>query len=351
MLSLTKAVIRVIFIAFATIFMISGCESGLSRHEAEEIIKKSPASFKKKVHLNVNGLESGIQHDLWLKKRAFIGYETKLTERGTRLIEDISGNFFTLKKPLEIEVDVSGIADAVLPLTSTKGIKEAQFTWNYLNISTPIKWVIAEGGNGKAYFRLYDDGWRLEGFDDIEYNDTSIHLSGNEVKEEQSDRENIAKKREEIRRAKAEKKRKEEEMRRKEQAKLAQSIRKSKTPSKTIGSFKCINITVGMGKRLQANGEAILTDVDASYMHVYTDYRGNIKNKKKVNFWFGNIKSIYKQDSSTYRTSFKLKNTIVIRPGDHAYAIWFQDKQTRDNFYTKIVEAKAAWDKKYPELK
>jgi len=341
-----------IFIVIASIsFAFIGCESknNLTRSKAEELIEKSQIELKKKIHLHENGVQIGLQHNLWYQEKAYFTTNILLSKRGAGFFEDISGSFLTLKQPLDIKAEVTGIADAILPLTDSKGVKEAQFIWRYVNIASPVKWVITDGGKGKAYFRLYDDGWRLEGFDDIKYNDSPIQLSSGEVKEEQSDREAIQKKIEELQRAETERIRKEEEMRQREKVRLAQLITESKSPSKTIGLFNCINTTVVTGGRPQANGEAILTDVDASYVHhLYTNYNYTVK----VVFWFGNINSIYKQDSPpTYRVSFKLKNDIQIRPGNFVYGIWFMDKQTRDNFYNKILDEKAKWDKKYPELK
>lgn len=333
------------------IIILVGCSNDLSRNKAENIIEKSPAEFRKKILLHNNGFELGLQHDLWHKKNTYIGYDTVLSERGSIFFEDMNRSYVTLKSPLDIKVEVSGIADAVLPFTDTKGIKEVQFSWHYQNISAPIKWIISNGGKGKAYFRHYDDGWRLEGFDDIEYNGSSVQLSKKEEKEKQSDREKISKEREEKRRIELAKKMKEEEIRRQEQERLSRLIRKSKIPSKTLGTFKCINTTIVMGEKPRANGTAVLTDVDASYVHHFTNAWGNITSKVNVNFWFGNIKRISKHDSGIYSVYFDLKNTIRIGPGHNAFAIHFQDRQIRDNFYYQIIKAKRAWDLKYPELK
>lgn len=139
----------------------------------------------------------------------------------------------------------------------------------------------------------------------------------------------------------------EEKARCEAQWELAPMISRSKTPTRIIGKFKCINTTVCVGTHPRADGIAILTDVDASYIHVYKDYAGKVTNRVKAVFWFGNIRRITKVDGYPYRTQFELKNIVQLRPGDHAYGIYFENKFTRDDFYNKIVQAKADWDQKY----
>lgn len=176
----------------------------LSRDQAKQIIETSnidsEKNFKKMVHLHSNGEATGIQHDIWTGKQpSWDGDLFVLTEKGVKIFEYRSWQnlqftytkSMTLIKPLGVEVTVTGIADAILPFTSTGGLKEVLFSWKYIDVPTPIKWIIAEGGTGIAYFRLFDDGWRLENLDKINYSNQPVRLSANEIAEEQADKDKI----------------------------------------------------------------------------------------------------------------------------------------------------------------
>ncbi|BBO88010.1 hypothetical protein [Desulfosarcina ovata] len=342
-------------------FFIYGCGSkSLDRSTAEALIENSQFIIKRIISPHENGLQVGLQHDFWYQKKKYTITNTLLSKRGESYFKNIDDKYITLKNPLDIKVEVTGIADAILPQTDATGVKEAQFIWNYINVPSQIKWVCADGGKGKAYFRLYDDGWRLESFNDVLYNKNAIQLSISELNDEELDRTTIKEKKQELQRIEAERKMKEEEIKRKEKERIAQLIQESKNHTETIGTFKCISTSIAMGQRNpHANGDAILTNVDASYVHVFKSSVRNAVDSVDVIFWFGNIISIYKTDlqdnpaypPQAYSIRFKLKKKINICPGRHADAIQFQDKQIRDDFYNKIKDAKSKWDRKYPELK
>ena len=136
-----------------------------------------------------------------------------------------------------------------------------------------------------------------------------------------------------------------EEVSRQNQAKLEQLRIQAQVPTVTLGRYRCYDRWITIGTNPEPLGEVILTDVDASYVHVYPNeppYR------VKVVFEFSNINQISKGEQRTIH--FNLKRDIWSRPGDCIANIFFSDATTRDRFYDGIVKAKGAWDQKHPEL-
>jgi hypothetical protein len=69
----------------------------------------------------------------------------------------------TVKVPLKRRaVEVTGIKDAPFD----KDSKVVQFTWEYVDVPEPVnRYTGTTAGlhSGEALFKLYDDGWRIEG--------------------------------------------------------------------------------------------------------------------------------------------------------------------------------------------
>ena len=93
-----------------------------------------------------------------------------------------------------------------------------------------------------------------------------------------------------------------EEMQRAKQARLEQMRIQAQIPSVTLGTYKCYDDFSGVYKN---RGEAVLTDVDISYVHVFPD--GNPQ-RVKVIFEFSNINKMdYEGNSGVV---FDLKREI-----------------------------------------
>lgn len=130
---------------------------------------------------------------------------------------------------------------------------------------------------------------------------------------------------------------------------LVELRNKAEVPIKTLGVYKCSNTFADVGKK-QANGEVTLTDTNISYLHIYPHeepYQANVV------FSFHNIISIEKinRPEDFFSVRFNVKHGIWSRPGDCISEIYFGDVSTRDELFDRLLEAKAAWDLKYPELK
>jgi uncharacterized protein YdaU (DUF1376 family) len=137
-----------------------------------------------------------------------------------------------------------------------------------------------------------------------------------------------------------------EEAERQNQVKFEQLRVQAQVPTVTLGKYRCYDRWITVYTNPEPLGEVVLTDVDASYVHIYPNeppYR------VKVVFEFSNINQISKGEQRTIH--FNLKRDIWSRPGDSIANIFFSDVTTMDRFYDDIVKAKKAWDQKHPELK
>lgn len=136
-----------------------------------------------------------------------------------------------------------------------------------------------------------------------------------------------------------------EEARRQEQLKLEQLRLKAQIPTKTLKTYRCYNRFRPDMYNEDTTGELVLTDVDASYVHIYPN---EPPFKVKVVFEFSNIISFRKVDPN--RLMFGLKRKIISRPGDEISEISFPNIATRDMFYDDIINAKLTWEKEHPEI-
>jgi len=160
-----------------------GCKRSareLTRREAFHLIRDSGKFSPETPTLiaSPQEVECGIRQGFWQKKTEHI-FRVKtvtvlsLTPRGKAFFHRISprysypgaGELVLATKYRRDVVEVLGIADVEPPLTGWKG-KEAQFTWKWRWDEFPE--VLRNCGTapaaqeGQAYFRLYDDGWRVE---------------------------------------------------------------------------------------------------------------------------------------------------------------------------------------------
>jgi hypothetical protein len=91
-----------------------------------------------------------------------------------------------IKEPSTISIDITGIADD----PSVIGIKQAEFTWAYDSLPSIVKRFAIKGGTGKATFKLYDDGWRIQ---DVNFENSKepFPLTDNDKKEVAQDIETV----------------------------------------------------------------------------------------------------------------------------------------------------------------
>ncbi len=105
-----------------------------------------------------------------------------LAPKANLLIGELNYDRLVPHKPLNILIISTGLAD----VPGTTNLKEAQFDWSYQNVPSVIKRFIALGGSGRAIFRLYDDGWRIEQLN-VNVANQRPELTSDELRDEKSD--------------------------------------------------------------------------------------------------------------------------------------------------------------------
>lgn len=161
-----RAVLSVILL-----FGLTGCsQNDLSRGRASGLIAASPKFSEAVSTLQYH--ESG--KAMW---EAHGGLNTR------ELVQAFAAASpqLTLVNPTHRTVEtVTGIAN--FPLG--EGVKEAQFTWRYDPLPRVAARYAVVSGTGKALFRQFDDGWRLENLD-LEEKKTTPNFSAAEQAENQ----------------------------------------------------------------------------------------------------------------------------------------------------------------------
>lgn len=173
-----------ISIVGCAILVLLGCKRNqeLTRSTANELIAQS-ARFSPVVptlELTSAELQCGLKEGLWIKTGrnrnlldSMFAFHLEVTEKGKAGFNKLSPSYseryaasVTLSKQYAREVvDVTGIADYSPPLEGWTG-KEVQFTWrwNWDQFNDLAKKCLTPRSDekGRAVFRHYDDGWRVE---------------------------------------------------------------------------------------------------------------------------------------------------------------------------------------------
>lgn len=83
-----------------------------------------------------------------------------------------------LNKPAGISVDVTGITG-----DKNQPSRIVNFDWQYNNLPPLSRRIAVKGGQGRAAFRLFDDGWRVANLISITVSETPYPLSQREEQE------------------------------------------------------------------------------------------------------------------------------------------------------------------------
>jgi len=155
--------------------LILGSCSGsreLTRGKAKQLIEESD-TFKPrqaKVRLTEEEVKSGLKSGYWQEQQTFLGMFGSvlvLTPQGHALFAgfepQIQGRILDIRDPATMEVlQVTGITDVDGP-----DQKQVDFMWNWnFRDSRPEVQQFFQNypaQRGQAIFKLYDDGWRVEG--------------------------------------------------------------------------------------------------------------------------------------------------------------------------------------------
>ncbi len=161
-----------ILVLFFSIFF-SGCSDNLSREKAKEIIQSSESFTNEHNGLFMQDLSfiEGQNLGLWDKRG---NIEPEALNEVTSI--DTRRNQLYLSKPFKIAVKtISGITE------DGETDRTVEFDWIYTNLSLFGQRFAFNGGFGTARFKLYDDGWRLNGRPKINVNN-DIYPSSDEAK-------------------------------------------------------------------------------------------------------------------------------------------------------------------------
>lgn len=194
---------RVLFLTFLLVVCFCSCgPQKLTRDLATKLIKESETFQKKRdnIEFHKTGFEKMKNHEMlemiivgegFFKKREIqakneyqnifsLGYIKSYTSHKKYII--------MLKNPVPIKLtEVTGITDAA----TGKGVKEAQFVWEYSELPSLLRRFVIKGGKGTAYMRLYDDGWRTDEIK-LETTDEPIQLTKEQIEQEKKELKEIA---------------------------------------------------------------------------------------------------------------------------------------------------------------
>jgi hypothetical protein len=311
-----KIILPLIILALA----LAGCsrKSELTRSDAAQIIASGLASsdIHTKVALHSAGFQKGFYHGMWT--------QSGLTPKGAEFFRNFEGDSILLKAPVHVQVEITGIADGLLPNT-----KEVGFVWRYGDIPSVAKRYVVDGGSGTAVLRLYDDGWRLE---HIEYNYSRnpATLSQSERADEQKEEATIA-----------EKIRQENEAKHAEMLRVEKIVEQSKIPTTTLADYSLPPPERGMRGQGQP-AQIILTDVCVELRYREDDQDVS---QKVQQLWFGDF--LFRDDipsTGWFRIRQRSQNYGYIEK-----CFFFSDGATAKKFADQLDNAISAWRKRFPE--
>lgn len=256
-----------ISVAVMAICTLALASCGLTRDDVANKIRatQNVQNLRTTIHLIQTWREQGQNEGLLTGMRVTdSGLSQLLTD------DELDGNFgyeVRLREPIgEPSINVTGITD------DADSIKEAQFTWTYAVIPSPLSHLAIRGGTGKAVLRRYDDGWRIETLD-LNPGSEPYPLSGNEIQDQQ--RRVAALQAQQLAQQQAQQRAEEE---------LAEHVAASKNRTKTIWDRRFRVSGVG-GFGTVCCMRIILTDVDLSYTSDSSERDGN----GMATIWFGNV--------------------------------------------------------------
>jgi len=300
-------------LAFLLLIGLYGCgKKDLSRPDAEKLIHSSDkiSQFARVISVQPDTLTKGQAEGAW---KILNNGATLLGEKARKSITSVGYNGIELVNPTMIDVKVTGIADVPV----SENMKEAQFTWAYVELPSLVKRFAFQGGSGSASFRLFDDGWRLENVQ-IQVSNVPVVLSPKEQEEELAD---IQAEDARIRLAIEQQ---------------AKHIQDSRVPTKVIETFSFPTFT-NLGNKAWEKPimqNIVVTDVDVEFIEH--------DHGKKMKLWFGNIWNIGEVGGSTCATIAAYSTGQPWIPID--------TYQRRNQFMTTLKSAVESWRAKFGDV-
>lgn len=245
---------RSILLCIAIVALSACGRPELSRSEAESAIAKNKQidALSKQIFMFPDAIQNGQAQGLWERQPngTFL-----LRAHTAQEISSISKDRLVPVKPPRISVTVTGIADSPL----SEKIKEVQFMWAYDALSPLVRRLAVKGGDGRASFREFDDGWRLDGVQ-TRIDERAIELS---AAEQSSIDQDIVKEQT-------------------QQQEIEEFVASSWTPFKTVQEFTYPAATDLKRSASYPAMKIVITDVDVSY-----GYETQLQT-----VWFGHMREI-----------------------------------------------------------
>ncbi len=265
-----------IIVTIACLAGLVGCgRADLSRTEAAAAIEVSEEIKQRTIKIDLHP-----QATAKLDVQGFRSRQTKKDLLYSVISEEVTSgksSWFILRSPTTIYIDATGIAD----VPGSVNLKEAQFRWRYEELPSLVKRFAVEGGTGKATFRLFDDGWRLEGVE-TKSSGTPVVLSAQERSDEAADEMN------------------EVALRKQDKERLTKLLAESRTPKETYLSRRTTGI---FGRYRQI---ITITDVDVTYILLCTGSGPECNKQARV--WYGDIIEVNNRYANQSVVSIAIRN-------------------------------------------
>lgn len=272
---------------------------------------------------------------MWTVEGSVWNKKIKITEKGKKYFKNVDWRDFSISTSVDIDINITGTTDSLVGA----GVKEAQFQWKYSDIPSVVKRFVIIGGVGRAYFRRYDDGWRLEDIKIKESHDPEI-MSEKEAKEEEFELSQIN-----------ERKRLITEKKNNEKKRIDNLTRKSKEKNNVLGkiTFQWEDYSGVIHKgRLTFN--ASVTDAGIDTVSVTKNSGGSVTSERS--YWFGenkNFKKIYDKKLQCYGIEFSHYHYVT--KGRWIPKKWWDSSEEKvDNALKLIKSAKKQWIDEYNEV-
>ncbi|MBK7687088.1 MAG: hypothetical protein IPJ25_14735 [Rhodocyclaceae bacterium] len=143
--------------------LLASCgRSDLSRQDAAKLIEKNSkfGEYKSNLLLQENAERQGIALGWWqMQGGAVVNLSSTIRSEGSavkRAMFGFGNAYLVLNKPAEVSVSVTGIAG-----DKNESSRIVDFDWQYKDLAPLSRRIAVQGGQGKAVFQMFDDGWRM----------------------------------------------------------------------------------------------------------------------------------------------------------------------------------------------
>ena len=157
-----------LFSALYALLLLVGCgKSDITRPEAKALLESNASflQYKTKIPMHATALDLGSKMEWWQRRGMFIPTEFNSILKD-EFVRMHGGNFERTYDMMELSKNASSSTVFDIEVTGISGdpkgdVRTIDFSWKYIALPQYVKFIAAEGGQGQAVARLYDDGWRI----------------------------------------------------------------------------------------------------------------------------------------------------------------------------------------------